>query len=864
MLGQIGLREEFLKYFENRGHIIKESSSLIPATDPTLLFVSAGMVPFKSYFTSPTSPPITRAVSCQRCMRTSDLVKVGYTARHHTYFEMLGNFSFGDYFKEDVIAWAWEFLTKELNLSNERLWISIYHADNEAADIWKKIGVRDERIIPRGKEDNFWTMGETGPCGPCSEIIYDQGKEMSCGKDSCNVECDCDRYLELWNLVFTQFDRAMDGNLTPLERKNIDTGMGLERLTSIIEGVKTNFETTLIKPIIDYTAELAPIADNKLALRIIADHMRAVVHLLYDGVFPGNEGRGYVLRSLIRRAAMQGRKLGVEGSFLYKVVMPVVKLSPVIGIIAEREHIASMVKVEEERFGETLDRGIGILNEMIREGKVNLFVLYDTYGFPVDLAEEVAQEAGVSVDKEAFNRQMEYQRSRAREAGLGLKKSPLMNVEYDGDITSKFVGYEELSSKASILKIIPQKNGLDVILDTTPFYGESGGQVGDRGKLIKGKSAFQIVDTQRLGEMLIHKVEYFSSKDNSIGVSPVLPSEELAVGDNVYVSVDISRRLDICRNHTSTHLLQAVLQQVLGKHVKQAGSYVGPERLRFDFTHLTHLTERERLRVEALVNERIRENIPIDTITDLSVEEAKAMGAMALFEDEYKKHIRVVKIGDVSMELCGGTHLQSTGQIGFFKLISESGVAAGIRRIEALTGEGAYKYVQHQEEQLKEIAALLKSSPQDVISRVEQILIEAKEHLQLLNQMKHKFIDTRIDGLVSNSLNISGIKVVATQLDDMDADLLRDSADKISQRINSGVVILVSSVEREKVVWVSIVTADLTDIIHAGNLLNQLAKITGGGGGGRENFAQAGGKFPNKIPEALAKVPQLIESLVKS
>jgi alanyl-tRNA synthetase len=860
------IRAKFLDYFKSLDHTIKPSASLIPA-DPTVLFTIAGMVPFKPLFLGEVDPmPFTRAATSQRCIRTNDLENVGKTARHHTFFEMLGNFSFGDYFKQEAILWGWEFLTKELALPKDRLWISIYKDDNEAYQIWKKI-VPENKIVKLGEEDNFWKMGETGPCGPCSEILFDQGEEVGCGKDTCSVECDCDRYLELWNLVFTQFDRAQDGSLKSLPKKNIDTGMGLERLTAVIQGVKSNFDTDLLKPIIDYVAKISKVTygidqTKDVALRVIADHIRGITYLVYDGVIPSNEARGYVLRALIRRAMCQGRKLNLHKSFLFQVIPTVVKIfNNDTNLAHEREHISRIVKLEEDRFINTLERGLTILEDMINEYKnkgkntilgKDIFTLYDTYGFPVDLTQEIALESGLTLDIDGFNEKMEEQRKRARLAGqfIWIEEEKETKIAEE----TKFVGYELNKINTHVIKILknrqPVENAssgdkVDIILESSPFYAEAGGQIGDTGILTNPNTKILINDAKWANKAILHQA--------------VVHRGIVKLKDEVEASIDLPRRLSIARNHTATHLLQAALRQVLGKHVKQSGSFVGPDYLRFDFTHLEAMKEYEIRRVEELVNEKIRENLPVITY-ETTFEEATKSGAIALFEEEYGDKVRAVKIKDFSLELCAGTHLKATGQIGFFKLLNESGIAAGIRRIEAITGEAAYKYLHQQEEMINQIANLLKTSPQELVQRVEKLIQIMKNQEKEILHLKAKLVSYQISDLVKNALVINGIKVVAKELPGMDANSLRTSADLIIQGLKSGIVVLASSINN-KVLWVAKVSHDLTNKIHAGKLINELAKITGGGGGGRPDFAQAGGKLPHKLNEALNNIQEIMKSL---
>lgn len=860
------IREKFLNYFKLLQHTIKPSASLVPV-DPTVLFTIAGMVPFKPLFLGEVEPlPFTRAASSQRCIRTNDLENVGKTSRHHTFFEMLGNFSFGDYFKEEAILWAWEFLTQELSLPKEKMWVSIYKDDNESYEIWKKI-VPEVKIVKLGEKSNFWKMGETGPCGPCSEILFDQGEEVGCGKHTCMVGCDCDRYIELWNLVFTQFDRTQDGILSPLPKKNIDTGMGLERLTAIMQGVKTNFETDLLKPIIDYLAKISHIEyqtdqTKDISLRIIADHLRGITYLIYDGVMPSNEGRGYVLRSLIRRAMMQGRKLNLHHPFLFQVIPTVVKIfNHDTYLSQERDHISRILKIEEEKFINTLERGLTILDDIINQYKnkgkntisgADVFKLYDTYGFPVDLTQEMALELGLGVDREGFDKEMEQQRKKARQSGQFV----WIEEEKETKLTeeTKFVGYELNEVNTTIVKILKDKktveearcgDKVEIVLDKSPFYAEAGGQVGDTGRLTKGEIKILVTAAKWVNKAILHHAE--------------IQKGNIKLKDELQAVIDLPRRLSIACNHTATHLLQSALRQVLGSHVKQSGSFVGPDYLRFDFSHLEPMKEREIKRVEEIVNEKVGENLEVMTY-ETGLEEAIQSGAMALFEEEYGETVRVVKIGDFSLELCGGTHLKSTGEIGFFNLLSESGIAAGIRRIEALTGKKAYEYISGQKEIIHQLNNLFKTSSQELVPRVEKLIQKIKEQEKEIAQLKLKLVAGQVNDLVKEAFVVNGIKVVSKELPGMDIDSLRTSSDLILQSLKSGVVVLASASDN-KVLWVGKVSQDVTNKVHAGKLINEMAKITGGGGGGRPDFAQAGGKMPHKLNVALSQLPEILKNL---
>lgn len=857
------LREKFLKYFEERNHTIRPSASLVPTTDPTLLFTSAGMVPFKPYFLGQ-GKPFTRAASCQRCFRTSDIEQVGKTARHHTLFEMLGNFSFGDYFKEEAIEWAWEFLAGELGLPTSDLWVSVYKDDDEAADLWIKAGVSPDRIVRLGEEDNFWKMGETGPCGPCSEILIDQGEGVGCGRPECSVECECDRFFELWNLVFTQFDRQADGELKPLPLPNIDTGMGLERLACVMQGKKSNFETDLISPIIERAGEIskAPYGKNgkkNTALRIIADHLRALTLLTYDRVYPENVGRGYVWRNVLRRASWQGRHhLKMENPFLYQLIPVVVEIfSSIEGLSGEREYISKIIHMEEERFLAALSLGEPILRNKIKSslnkgeevlsGK-DVFELYDTHGLPVELVQEVAKEKGLEIDRDGFEKEMESQQERSRALGFSFKPTTVQAEAYK----TEFVGYEKQEAEAKVISII--KDGAqvekaqsgdegEIILDKTPFYAEQGGQVGDVGFITKNGTKVEVVDTQLRDYGQFHKVRLLDG--------------EISAGDNVLACIDGERRRAIERNHTATHLLQAVLRQVLGEHVKQSGSLVGPDRLRFDFTHLSPLEEREVQRVQDLVNYKIWEDIEVSTF-EATLSEAKKMGATALFEEEYGEHVRCVKMGETSLELCGGTHLKRTGQMGLFRLVGETGVASGIRRIEAMTGESAYRNICKEEEMIEELKALLKVPGKDLINKTRETLAKNKELEKRVRKLNLDTVKSHLTELIKEVITLKEVKILCRRLEGLDGSSLREVADMLISQLGSAVVVL-ASVAGGKINWTAKVSKDLTSTIHAGELINEIARITGGGGGGRPDFGQAGGSKIDKIDEAIKRGFEIIK-----
>jgi len=863
------LRKLFLDYFSQQGHKIVPSSSLVPKNDPTLLFTNAGMVQFKGVFLGEDVRDYKRATTSQKCVRAggkhNDLENVGHTARHHTFFEMLGNFSFGDYFKKDAISFAWEFLTEKVKLPREKLWVTIYKDDDEAFELWQKVaGVAPDRIVRLGEKDNFWSMGDTGPCGPCSEIIIDQGEEISCGKPGCSVGCDCDRYLEIWNLVFMQYNRDETGKLTPLPKPSIDTGMGLERLSSVCQKVRTNFETDLFQPIIKQIATLAGVPYHQdeqtdISYQVCADHLRAMTFLISDGVLPSNEGRGYVLRRIIRRASRYGRLIGITKPFLYRLTGVVTDemREAYPEIVDTREHVAKVVLLEEERFGATLDSGMALLNEAVDRVRATgknmipgdvLFKLYDTFGFPLDLVADMARDLHLELDEEGYRKAMQEQRDKARAAwsGSGEEKIKPVYKEVAGRVSKAvFIGYETLEGAGEVLAIIKgdlavnearEGDEVEIVLDRTPFYAESGGQVGDKGELLGEAAKFTVQDTVRPVEgLVVHngKVKKGSFK----------------IGDVVLAKVEPEDRMDTVRHHTVTHILHAALRSVLGEHVKQAGSLVSPERLRFDFTHYTALTERERERVEELVNERVFENHPVETAV-MDIDQAIATGAMALFDEKYGDKVRVVTVKDVSKELCGGTHATASGDIGLFKIVSEVGIAAGVRRIEALAGRRAYQAVRKDEQNLQEISRLLKASDPDIVGRVERVLNQLKDSEKELDKLKHKLQSSQAGDVISEARDINGIKALAKRADGMDARDLRDFGDKLRDKLGSGVLAL-GSVKDDKVSLIVMVTKDITDRFHAGKIIKEMAPILGGTGGGKPDLAQSGGKDPAKLDAAL-------------
>ncbi len=863
------LRKLFIEYFSQQGHKVVPSSSLVPKNDPSLLFTNAGMVQFKGVFLGEDVRDYKRAVTSQKCVRAggkhNDLENVGHTARHHTFFEMLGNFSFGDYFKKEAIEYAWEFLTRKVNLPADKLWVTVYKDDDEAFELWRTvIGVPAERIVRLGEKDNFWSMGDTGPCGPCSEILIDQGPDMSCGKPGCATGCDCDRYLEIWNLVFMQYNRDETGKLTPLPKPSIDTGMGLERLSAVVQKVRSNFETDLFQPIIKQIAALAGVPYHKdaqadISYQVIADHLRAMTFLISDGVLPSNEGRGYVLRRILRRASRYAKLIGINKPILYRLTGAVVdEMREAYPELSDsRDHVAKVVLLEEERFATTLDSGLALLNESVAKLKASgrvmvpgdvLFRLYDTFGFPLDLVADMARDMHLELDEEGYRRAMQEQREKARAAWAGSgeeKVKPIYKEVSAGIQKPLFVGYSALEGPAEVLAIIKgdkkvaearEGDEVEIILDQTPFYAESGGQVGDKGELLGEASKIDVTDTIKpFHDLIVHKGK--------------IRKGTFKIGDAILAKVETESRADIARHHTVTHILHATLRSVLGEHVKQAGSLVSPERLRFDFTHYTALTEREKERIEELVNERIFENHPLDT-TVMDVDQAIAAGAMALFDEKYGDQVRVVTVKDVSKELCGGTHTRASGDIGLFKIVSETGIAAGVRRIEALAGRRAYWEVKKEEKSLQEIAQALKASDADIVGRVERLVAQLKESERELDRMKHKLQSSQAGDLIAEAKEIHGVMVLAKRVDGIDPRDLRDFGDKLRDKLGSGVLAL-GSVKDGKVSLIVMVSKDLTGRFHAGTIIKEMAPILGGTGGGKADLAQSGGKDPGKLDAAL-------------
>ena len=866
------LRKMFLDFFESKEHLAMKSFSLVPHNDNSLLLINSGMAPLKPYFTGAEIPPRKRVTTCQKCIRTGDIENVGKTARHGTFFEMLGNFSFGDYFKREAIAWSWEFLTEVVGLDPDRLYPSVYVDDQEAFDIWnKEMGIAPERIFKFGKADNFWEHG-SGPCGPCSEIYYDRGEKYGCGKPDCTVGCDCDRYMEVWNNVFTQFDNDGKGNYTELEQKNIDTGMGLERLASVVQDVDSIFDVDTIRALRDKVCDFANVVyktdENKdVSIRLITDHIRSATFMISDGIMPTNEGRGYVLRRLIRRAARHGRLLGIDGKFLAKLSETVIEGSKdgYPELDEKREFIFKVLTQEEDKFNKTIDQGLSILasmqEELKAEGKTALsgadaFKLYDTYGFPLDLTKEILEEAGFSIDEAGFKAAMEEQRVKARTA---RKVTNYMGAdatvydEIDAAVTSVFVGYDKLvhDSKISVLttetelvEAVTEGENATIFVDETPFYATMGGQQGDTGVIKLADAEFVVTDTIKL---LGGKVGHVGKVTKGM----------FKVGDVVTLEVAAKERANTCGNHSATHLLQKALKTVLGTHVEQKGSLVTPDRLRFDFAHFSAMTAEEIAKVEEIVNSEIAANHPVVTQI-MNIEEAKATGAMALFGEKYEEDVRVVSMGDFSKELCGGTHVANTGSIVTFKIVSEGGVAAGVRRIEALTGDAVFAYYKDIEKTLAEAAKAAKATPANLTDKIEHMLAEIKALQSEIESMKSKAAKEALGDVMDQVKDVKGVKLLATAVEGVDMNGLRDLGDQLKDKLGEGVIVIASNAG-DKVNLIAMATdGAMAKGAHAGNLIIGIAGLVGGGGGGRPNMAQAGGKNPAGIPDAIAKAEEVL------
>ena len=876
------IRSLFLRFFEEKGHTVVKSSSLVPAKDPTLLFTNAGMVQFKRVFLGEEKRPYTRATSCQKCVRAggkhNDLENVGYTARHHTFFEMLGNFSFGDYFKKEAILFAWEFLTKWLELPVDKLWVTVFEEDDEAAKLWHEVaGVSKDRIVRLGEKDNFWAMGDTGPCGPCSEILIDQGPDVGCGRPDCKVGCDCDRYLELWNLVFMQYDRDESGKLTPLPKPSIDTGMGLERISAICQGKKSNFDTDCFSGIISEISKLCGIEYGSqermdVAMRVIADHARASAFLIADGILPSNEGRGYVLRRIIRRAVRYGRVLGLEEPFLTTVSNKVVEeMSDVYPELKDAQNfMGKVITHEEERFSETLGFGLQLLSEKIKEIKSAgkdvidgefIFKLYDTYGFPIDIVQDVAKEQGLKIDHSGFNEEMAKQKERSRKSAKLGKGEKIPEIYKELSLQNKgktFVGYDTLESQGTILSLLSDETPYthveegfkgELVSDKTPFYAESGGQIGDRGVIESETGKATVLDTIKKADVIVHIIE--------------VTKGSFKVGQNIHLKVDEKRRQDTARHHSATHILHAALRKVLGEHVKQAGSLVTPERLRFDFTHFSALTREEIKRIEDLVNEQILKDLPVITHV-LSYDEAIKKGALAFFEEKYGDQVRVVEMPGWSMELCGGTHVKSTGTIGLFKITGESSVASGIRRIEAVCGFSALNWVREQEDTILALQHELRCPPKEILQRVQAMEGKIKELERNIEQLRISQNASQLSNILSQAKEIDGVKVISSKIAASSPKELRELGDRLKDKLQSNYVIILGTKSNGKAMLLSLVSKELTKKVKAGDIVKEAAKVVGGGGGGRPDMAQAGGPNPEKLNDALKGALEFIKEKLSS
>ena len=878
--GENELRRMYLEFFESKGHLAMKSFSLVPHNDNSLLLINAGMAPLKPYFTGQEIPPRRRVTTCQKCIRTGDIENVGKTARHLTFFEMLGNFSFGDYFKHEAIHWSWEFLTQVLGLEEDRLYPSIYGEDDEAFEIWnKEVGVPAEKITriyrdpETGECDNFWEHG-AGPCGPCSEIYYDRGEKYGCGRPDCKVGCDCDRFMEVWNNVFTQFEGDGKGGYTELAQKNIDTGMGLERLAVVMQDVDSVFDIDTMKAIRDKVCEMSGKkyqvdALDDVSIRLITDHIRSATFMISDGIMPSNEGRGYVLRRIIRRAARHGRMLGIDGIFMAKLAATVINESKdgYPELEEKKDFIFKVLSQEEEKFGKTIDQGLSILSDMEKQMEAdgvkvlsgeNAFKLYDTYGFPMDLTQEILEEKGFSVDEEGFKKAMEVQRTTARKARkvtnyMGADETVYESV--DPSVTTEFVGYDSLNCKSKITVLTTETEIVEalsdgevgtVIVEQTPFYATMGGQQGDKGIIRTAAGEFQVEDTIKL----------LGGKVGHVGK---MISGMMKTGDEADLSVDAALRAKICKNHSATHLLQKALREVLGTHVEQAGSYQDGERTRFDFSHFAAMTPEELEKVEKIVNDKIAEAIPVRTDV-MTVDEAKKTGAMALFGEKYGETVRVVSMGDFSKEFCGGTHVKNTSEIAAFKIISENGVAAGVRRIEALTGDNVFAYYRNLEKELLEAAKAAKATPATLTEKIEHMQAEIKALTSENESLKSKAAKEALGDVMDQIVEVKGVKLLASAVDGVDMNGLRDLGDQLKEQLGEGVIVLASSCEGKVNLIVMATDAAMKQGAHAGNLIKSIAGKVGGGGGGRPNMAQAGGKNPAGILEAIAEAKTALEA----
>lgn len=871
------LRKMFLDFFESKGHLVMKSFSLVPQNDKSLLLINAGMAPLKPYFTGAEIPPRRRVATCQKCIRTGDIENVGKTARHGTFFEMLGNFSFGDYFKHEAIAWSWEFLTEVVGLDPNRLYPSVYLEDDEAFDIWnKEVGIPAERIFRFGKEDNFWEHG-AGPCGPCSEIYYDRGEKYGCGKPDCTVGCDCDRYIEVWNNVFTQFNNDGEGHYETLENKNIDTGMGLERLAVVVQDVDSIFDVDTIVALRNKVCEIAGKTygashEDDVSIRLITDHIRSATFMISDGIMPTNEGRGYVLRRLIRRAARHGRLLGIDHIFLADLSASVIEGSKdgYPELEEKKDFIFNVLTNEENQFNKTIDQGLRILADLEEKlkaegGKVlsgaDAFKLYDTYGFPLDLTKEILEEKGYGIDEDGFQAAMEEQRTRARESRETtnyMGADATVYDEIDPSVTSEFVGYDKLTCTSEVTVLTTESELCDALMEgqrgtvfvkETTFYATMGGQQGDTGVIEAANGVFEVEETIKL-------------RGGKVGHVGIMKSGMMKCGENVTLKVNTQGRMDTAKNHSATHLLQKALKTVLGSHVEQKGSLVTPTRLRFDFAHFQAMTQDEISRVEELVNCEIQAALPVETQI-MGIEEAKKSGAMALFGEKYGEEVRVVSMGDFSKELCGGTHVGNTSQIMLFKIVSESGIAAGVRRIEALTGNNVIAYYQEMENKLSEAAKALKTSPAEIEEKISHLLAEVKALQSENESLKSKMAQESLGNVMDQVVEVKGVKLLAAAVPDVDMNGLRDLGDQLKEKLGEGVVVLASAAGGKVSLLAMATDGAMKQGAHAGNLVKALAATVGGGGGGRPNMAQAGGKNPEKIADAIAQAAQVLEGQIK-
>lgn len=871
------LRKMFLEYFESKGHLAMKSFSLVPHNDKSLLLINSGMAPLKPYFTGAEIPPMKRVTTCQKCIRTGDIENVGKTARHGTFFEMLGNFSFGDYFKHEAITWSWEFLTKVVGLDENRLYPSVYQDDEEAFEIWnKEIGIAPERIFRFGKADNYWEHG-AGPCGPCSEIYYDRGEKYGCNSPDCTVGCECDRYMEVWNNVFTQFENDGEGHYEELQQKNIDTGMGLERLAVVVQDVDSIFDVDTIATLRNKVCELAHVKyreseETDVSIRLITDHIRSATFMISDGIMPTNEGRGYVLRRLIRRGARHGRLLGIKGKFLADLSATVIAESKdgYPELDEKKDFIFKVLTQEEDKFNKTIDQGLTILagmqEDMEKAGEktlsgVNAFTLYDTYGFPLDLTKEILEEKGYTIDEAGFKAEMEEQRKKARaarEVTNYMGADATVYDEIDPSVTTEFVGYDNLSVASKITVLTTDKEIVEAISDgevgtifveQTPFYATMGGQEGDKGIIKTADAEFAVEDTIKL----------LGGKVGHVGK---VVKGMFKVNDTVTLEVSAKTRTNTCKNHSATHLLQKALKTVLGTHVEQKGSLVTPDRLRFDFAHFAPMTEEEIAKTEALVNEEIQAALPVMTQV-MNVEEAKKSGAMALFGEKYADDVRVVSMGEFSKELCGGTHVANTGIITTFKIVSESGIAAGVRRIEALTGDGVFAYYKEMEEELHKAAKLVKATPATLLEKLNHMTAEAKAMQSEIDSLKSKLAKDALGDVMDQVVEVKGVKLLAAKLADVDMNGLRDLGDQLKEKLGEGVIVLTSVTDGKVSLLAMATDAAMKQGAHAGNLIKGIAALVGGGGGGRPNMAQAGGKNPAGVDDAIAKAKEVLESQIQ-